>query len=120
MKKHNKNIQLASFKDVYRWLENLNATEQGPVHIIKYGERSTRPFRAHLELGKIVLRSNAQDSVQRKYDLTSTRWDAFCQFVKDNPEMSRGELADNFKQYGCTNKYFWPSIISISKQYYIN
>jgi hypothetical protein len=34
-----------------------------------------------------------------------------------NKEMGTGELAQDYKKFGCTNKLFWPSIISICKQY---
>ena len=120
MKKYNKDINLASYKDVFNWLESLNVTQQKPVFIEKYGGQSPRPFRAHIEGLNMALRSNPQDAIQRRYILTRAKWDAFCNYVTAHPDMCRGELADNYRQYGCTNKYFWPSIISICKQYHNN
>lgn len=118
MKKYNKDIKLASYKDVFLWLNSCNATEQKPVFIEKYSGQSSRPFRAHIKGDCVFLRSNPLDSVQRHYILTITKWDIFCNYVIAHPDMSRGELADNYRQYRCTNKFFWSSIISICKQYH--
>lgn len=118
MKKYNKEIKTASFEDVYNWLVALNATEHCPVLIAKYGGRSISPFRTYIEKNNIILRSCVQDSIQQKYVLTKKKWDAFCNYVTIHPDMCRGELANNYKQYECTNKTFWPSIISICKSYY--
>jgi hypothetical protein len=120
MKKYNKDIQLTSYKDVFNWLVSCDATKQNPISIEKYGGQSPRPFRTHIEGGDIILRSNPLDSIQRRYILTREKWDSFCHYVTAHPDMCRGELANNYRQYECTNKYFWPSIISICKRYHNN
>ncbi len=120
MKKYNKDIITADYPDVFNWLESNNATMRDPVLVEKYGGKSKRPFRVYIEGPNMALRSNPQDAIQRRYILTKAKWDAFYNYVTAHPDMCRGELADNYRQYGCTNKYFWPSIISICKQYHNN
>lgn len=118
MRKYNRELRLAGYNQVFDWARNGNAVTDMPFFIEKYGGRSMRPFRLHIEGSAIIVRGNPVDSIQRRYILTRERWEAFCNYVFDNPEMTRGELANNYREYGCTNKYFWPSIISISKQYF--
>lgn len=59
--------------------------------------------------------SNEHAKMQSQYVLSTEKWDGFCKFVKQHPNMSMGELASHFKDFGCTNKLFWPAVISISK-----
>ena len=118
MRKFNRELRLAEYDQVFDWANEKHATINRPINIPKYGGRSPRPFRLHIEEDGFILRSNPEDSSQRRYILTRERWNLFCNYVSNNPDMIRGVLANNYREYGCTNKYFWPSIISISKQFY--
>lgn len=117
MKKYNRELVLEEFAQVFKWANEKRKSVDDPIFIKKYGGRSPYPFRLYIEGDAFVLRSNPQDTIQRSYNLTKSKWEAFCRYVSNNPDMTRGELANNYRMYGCTNKYFWPSIISISVQY---
>lgn len=66
--------------------------------------------------GSLLLMSNEKDKVQSQYILSKDKWNRFCQYVKDRPRIRVSELARCYRDYGCTNHLFWPSIISICKE----
>lgn len=114
-KKFCKDLKLVAFNKARRWIRKQAKEECAPVYIEKYGGKSRSPFRVWLFADVILLMSNEQAKMQSQYVLSAEKWDAFCRFVKLHPDMSMGELASHFKDFGCTNKLFWPVVISISR-----
>ncbi len=113
----NNKIHLHSFPTVMRWVSKKQLSETEPLLIPKYGGRSKRPFRVWSFAGCLLLMSNKEDSTQRQYILNIDKWNRFLKYVKDHSEMGTFELSKHYKEFGCTNKVFWPSIISICKEY---
>lgn len=112
-----KELIIFPYRKVLRWVKNQNPTEKKPVNIHKYGGRSKVPFRVWPFAGCLLLMSGEIAKNKAQYILTPEKWRSFEAFVKNNPEMGMGELAKHFKDFGCTNKVFWPSVISICKEY---
>lgn len=110
-------IPLLSFQSVLRWISEKQLSEEEPLYIPKYGGRSKRPFRVWSFADCLLLMSNEEDSSQRQYILNRDKWNRFLKYVKDHSEMGTFELSQHYKEFGCTNKVFWPSIISICKEY---
>lgn len=110
-----KDLTLVSFNKAFRWIKAQHPTEAQPVYIPKFGGRSNLPFRAWCFADVLLLMANEQAVTQSQYILDKEKWEAFLNFVRENPEMKMGELAASFRRFGCLNKAFWPSIISISK-----
>lgn len=110
-------IHFHSFPTVLRWVSEKQLSENEPLLIPKYGSRSKRPFRVWSFAGCLLLMSNEEDSTQRQYILNRDKWDRFLKYVKDHSEMGSFILSQHYKEFGCTNKVFWPSIISICKEY---
>lgn len=117
-KKFCKDLDLVSFGTALKWIKNQKPIEANPVYIQKYGGQSKLPFRVWAFADVVLVMSNEKAKTQSQYILSKDKWNAFCKYVKDNPTMERGELARNYKQFECTNKTFWPTVISISKAYY--
>lgn len=110
-----KDLNLASFAKALRWIKAHNPKEANPVHIPKYGGRSQLPFRAWCFAGNILLASNETAGTESEYLLSKEKWDAFSKFVHEHSDMGIGELAKHYQEFACTNKLYWPSVISISK-----
>ena len=87
MRKYNKELRLAEYDQVFDWAIMKNATMNRPINIQKYGGKSPRPFRLHIEGDTIFLRSNPEDTIQRRYILTRERWVLFTNYVSNNPEI---------------------------------
>ena len=113
-KKYCKDLKLVAFNKARRWIK-MQAKECKPVNIEKYGGRSKYPFHAWVFADVILLMSNEHARMQSQYVLSAEKWNAFCKYVKEHPDMMMSELASRFKDFGCTNKLFWPAVISISK-----
>lgn len=119
MKKINENLRLVPFKKVLSWIKAQDPHESSPVYISKAMPTSPQ-FRVWYFAEELLLASNENDTVQRQYILDEDKWNKFCKYVTDNPKMSRGELGEKFKDYGCTDATFWPSIIHICEAYLKN
>ncbi len=115
-----KDLTLFPYRTVFRWVKDQNPTQDKPVYIPKYGGRSKVPFRVWPFAGCLLLMSGEKAMHEAQYILTPEKWRSFVDFVKKNPEMGMGEVAKHFKDFGCTNKVFWPAIISICKEYQRN
>lgn len=107
---------LCSYPEISRWVKRKNPIQAIPLYIPKYGGRSKLPFRLWHIPGGLLLMSNEKAKYQSQYILTSEKWQCFVDFLSKNPEMGTGELARHYSDF-CTNKLFWPSIISICKEY---
>ena len=112
-----KDLTLFPYRTVFSWVKDQNPTQDKPVYIPKYGGRSKVPFRVWPFAGCLLLMSGEKAKLEAQYILTPENWRSFVAFVKENPEKGVGELARHFKDFGCTNKVFWPAIISICKEY---
>lgn len=110
-------LSLFSYREVLRWVKHKNPIQAVPLYIPKYGGRSNLPFRLWHIPGGLLLMSNEKAKSQSQYILTEEKWRCFQEYVKKNPEMGTGELARHYPDFDCTNKLFWPSIISICKEY---
>jgi hypothetical protein len=115
-KKYNKDLVLVEYNIIIMWLNRHNATRQNPMSIEK-GRKSTLPFRAHVENGNIIIRSNPQAKTYAEYVMTHEMWQSFCNYVRANPNMSRGDMAENYHEYGCIDKTCWPAPIHICNAY---
>ena len=113
-KKNCKDLKLVAFNKARRWIK-MQAKECKPVNIEKYGGRSKYPFHTWVFADVILSMSNEHARMQSQYVLSAEKWNAFCKYVKEHPDMTMSELASRFKDFGCTNKLFWPAVISISK-----
>ena len=112
-----RDLTLFPYLTVLRWVKHENPIQAFPLYIPTYGGRSKRPFRLWHIPGGLLLMSNENAKNQAQYILTPEKWKSFLAFVKKNPEMGTGELSKHYRDFGCTNKVFWPSIISICKEY---
>ena len=112
-----KDLSIVSFDKALKWIKSQNPTENNPVYISKYGGRSDLPFRVWCFANALLLMSNEHSIAQTQYILCKSRWNSFIAFIRQNPEMKMGELASNYKRFGCGSKVFWPAIISISKAF---
>lgn len=115
-----KDLYLSPFGRVLRWVKEINPDQYHPIYIPKYGGRSKQPFRLWCFANCLLLMSNENAKNQVQYILTRKKWTAFIDYVKKTPEMPIGVLSQHFKDFECTNKVFWPSIISICKAYLEN
>lgn len=43
-------------------------------------------------------------STQSQYVIDRHRWNCFFQFVNNNPQITMGEFAARYKEYGCGDK----------------
>ena len=118
MKKTKLNYPLISYLKVLHWAKSQMPEQSSPILIPKYGGKSHNSFRMWVFANNLLLTSSEKDKKQTQYILNREKWDMFCRFVKMHPEMGTREFAKHYKDYGCTNYMFWPSIISINKQYY--
>jgi len=114
MRKEIRTLELITFAKAFKWLKR-ESTQENPAYIPQYGGCSQLPFKAWVFADSILLASNENAKTQVRYILTKEKWDAFCDYVGKNPHMLMGELAKNYRSFECTNRLFWPSIISISK-----
>ena len=103
--------ELVSFAEAKAWVMK----HKQPIKIYPYGGRTPFPFSVGIKNDNLILTGNEQNGNPSRYILTETKWKKFCDYVKEHPDMCRGELGDNFKDYGCDDRRYWPSIISISK-----
>ena len=110
-----KDLSLVSFNKVFQWIKSQHPTEVQPVYIPKYGGRSNLPFRVWCFADVLLLMANEHSVTQAQYVLDKERWGSFLRFVHENPDMKMEELAASYCCFGCRNKAFWPSVISISK-----
>lgn len=112
-----KDLKLVPYRAIIQWVKSKEQSQSNPVLIQKYGSKSILPFRMWSFAGCLLLMSNEKAKVQAQYILNKKKWLSFFSFVKENPEMSIGDLARCYSEFECTNKVFWPSIISICKAY---
>ena len=98
---------LATFDEAYGWI-----AKQLLVKIDTVGGKAL-PFTAKIKKNDILLIGN--DQRQSQYLLTRAKWETFCKYVKSHPNMCRGELGENYKDYGCEDNRFHPAVIAISK-----
>lgn len=112
-----RDLALFPYRNILCWVKDQNPTQDKPVYIPKYGGRSRLPFRVWHFAGCLLLMSNEKAIHQVQYILAPGQWKKFLDYVEQNPEMRIGELARHLKDFGCTNKVFWPTIISICKEY---
>ena len=117
MEKKNKDILLVTYTDVLNWVKSKKPTENNPVYIHKCGVKSDLPFRIWHFADTLLLMGNEQDKNIHQYILTEEKWNQFCKYIKRYPEMNRGELSRFYRDYGCTDKTFWPSVILICIEY---
>lgn len=110
-----KDLRLVSFNKALRWVKAQNPTEAEPVYVNKYGGRSNLPFRVWAFSNALLIMSNEHANHQAQYILDQNKWVSFIKFVRANPEMKMGVLAKEFRRFSCSNKIFWPVVISISK-----
>ncbi len=103
--------ELVSFAEAIDWVKR----HKQPIKIYPYGGRTPYPFSVEIKDGDLLLTGNEHNGNPSQYILTETKWRRFCDYVKGHPDMCRGELGNNFKDYGCDDRRYWPSIISISK-----
>lgn len=115
MKNTKLNFPLFSYTKALHWAKNQKPEQRSPIHIPKYGGRSHNSFRMWVFANSLLLMSSEKDKRQTQYILNREKWDMFCHFVKMHPGMSTRELANHYRDYGCSNYVFWPSIISICK-----
>ncbi len=103
--------ELVSFAEAIDWVKR----HKQPIKIQPYGGRTPFPFSVEIKDVNLLLIGNEQNGKPSQYILTEIKWEKFCDYVNNHPNMCRGELGDNFKDYGCDDRKYWPSIISISK-----
>ncbi len=120
MKVSKQNIPQVSYARVLKWAKKQAPTlpNSNSILIPKYGGRSKTPFRLWVFADSLLLMSSEEARRQSQYILDREKWERFCEFVKKNPGIGTSELAKRYKEYGCTNYLFWPSIISICKKYH--
>lgn len=103
--------ELVSYAEAKEWVKK----HKQPIKIYPYGGRTPFPFSVEIKDDDLLLTGNEQNVNPSKYLLTKTKWKSFCDYVKKHPDMCRGELGDNYKDYGCEDRRYWPAIISISR-----
>jgi hypothetical protein len=116
MKKVNEELTLVPFKNALAWIKSQNPHECSPVYISKAKPTSLK-FRVWCFADALLLASNENDAVQRQYILNEEKWNVFCEYVRNHPQMGRGELGKKYREFGCTDPTFWPSIIHICEAY---
>ena len=109
--KFNRDLQLVSFESAWAWIDK----QQQPVSINTQGGVSPFPFHVKLFGSDILINGNEQGGNASEYVLTKTKWDRFCSYVQEHPNMCRAELGDNYRDYDCENRNYWPVVIAISK-----
>ena len=102
-----------SYARAYRFVKQQNGVAMTAANI-SYGRRNTLHFRAWAFAGDILLKSSETAKTQQDYRLTKEKWDAFTDYLKQNPTMEVNALAAHYREFDCTNYTFWPSIIKIS------
>lgn len=103
--------ELVSFAEAIDWVKR----HKQPIEIYPYGGKTPFPFSVEIKNANLLLTGNEQKENPSQYILTENKWKKFCDYVKKHPNMCRGELGENFKDYGCEYQRYWPAIISISK-----
>lgn len=103
--------ELVSFEDAKKWLDK----QKQPIKVYPYGGRTQYPFYVQIKGVDLLLTGNEQNGNPSKYLLTEAKWNSFCDYVRKHPCMCRGELGENFKDYDCDDRRYWPTIISICK-----
>ena len=106
-------LRIVSFRKAYSYVKQHNGVGMDAVKI-PYGRRNHLHFRAWAFAGDILLKSSETAHTQQDYRLTREKWNAFTDYVKQNPTMQVNDLAAHYRDFGCTNYTFWPSIINIS------
>ena len=105
--------EFVAFAEAKDWVKK----HKQPVKIYPYGGKTPFPFSVQIKGNDLFLTGNEHNGNPSQYLLTEERWEMFCGYVRNHPDMCRGELGDNFKDYDCDDRRYWPAIISISKAY---
>lgn len=112
-------IKLEKFTTILRWAKQKGVHEESPVLIPKIGGISKLPTRLWPFGSVLLLAANEKSKNQQYYILTKKEWASFTLFYNklSSEKKTAKYLGDHYKEWGCTNYAFWPSVLAISKAY---
>lgn len=117
------NVEIPHYIDVVFWLKRHGAESENKAYpIAKIGNRSPLIyFLAWVENNSIKLKPHPRDRVQEGYTLQRSEWDSFILFRKGLTALERTKAATyatRYREWGCTNVRYYPSVAAISWQYF--
>ena len=117
------NVEIPHYIDVVSWLKRKGADSEIKAHkITKIGNRSSlNYFLAWVENNTIKLKPHPRARVQEGYTLQCREWNTFIKFRKELAPLERtraATYATRYREWGCTNVNYYPSVSAISWQYF--
>lgn len=119
-KKYIRESDLATFRQIRRWIKNQYKGDGPPIYVEK-GTECSEPFRVWPFDDCLLMMASEKAKTPSQKIMNQADWETFCKVVKDNPGKGITELDGLVrKELGGSWRNFIPSFRHINRAYQQN